>query len=139
MAFFCFSANGQQAAKANPLPDAPNPLHAPRPNPVDGVYHAGDGITPPVLVYSVEPKVSEVARKTKGKRACTVYFIVGTDGHTSAIHVTTSKDKLIKQFDPRTCETEAIDSVKEFRFKPATLQGKPVPFETTIDLNYEVN
>jgi hypothetical protein len=44
-----------------------------------------------------------------------------------------------KQFDPRSCEPEAIDAVKEYRFKPATLQGKSVPFEMTIDLNYEIN
>lgn len=136
---FCAPAWGQQASPANPLPETPQPRQAPRPNPSDGVYHAGDGITQPTLLFSVEPAISEAARKIRGKRACTVYLVVDTDGHTSNVHVIAPKDKVRKQLDPHNCEPEAVAAVKEYRFKPATLQGKSVPFEMTIDLNYVIN
>lgn len=134
----CFRASGQQGSQANRLPEAPQPRQAARPNPDGGVYHAGDGVTPPTLVYQVAPEVSDDAHRIKGRRTCTVHLVVGADGRASDIHVHASSDTVRKQFAPRPCETEAIESVKEYRFRPATVQGRPVPFETTVDLDYEI-
>ena len=32
----------------------------------------------------------------------------------------------------------AIDAVKKYRFEPATYQGKPVPVELYVEVNFEI-
>lgn len=45
--------NTAQASDAKPVIDA------------DGTYHTGNGVTPPILVYSVDAEFSDVARRKK--------------------------------------------------------------------------
>jgi len=35
-------------------------------------------------------------------------------------------------------DENAIKAVKEYRFEPAEFQGKPVPVETTVEINYRI-
>ncbi|MBB5338712.1 hypothetical protein [Tunturiibacter gelidoferens] len=44
--------------QANPKQSLPNPDFF-------GIYHAGDGVTPPKLIFSVEPEFSEKARRRR--------------------------------------------------------------------------
>src|ERR1700760_2891697 len=54
----------------------PDPQEDPKqslPNPDRfGIYHAGDGVTPPKLLLTVEPEFSEKARKRKAGGNCLV-------------------------------------------------------------------
>jgi hypothetical protein len=60
-----------------------------RPGPDEnGIYHIGNGVTAPALVYSVAPEFSEEARKHKVTANITVEFMVDNDGHTDGFHVT---------------------------------------------------
>jgi TonB family protein len=35
-------------------------------------------------------------------------------------------------------DQKAVDAVKQYRFKPATLQGKPVPVEVNIEVTFRI-
>jgi TonB family protein len=35
-------------------------------------------------------------------------------------------------------DENAVKAVKEYRFEPAEFQGKPVPVETTVEINYRI-
>ena len=82
------------AAQQETPPPSANPPQSkatPRPNPdASGIYHVGDGVTAPKLIYSVEPEFSEKALKRKVAGATTLSFIVETDGHVRDIRVTKS-------------------------------------------------
>jgi len=35
-------------------------------------------------------------------------------------------------------DEKAVMTVKEYRFEPAEFQGKPVPVETTVEIDYRI-
>ena len=35
-------------------------------------------------------------------------------------------------------DQKALNDVKQYRFKPATLQGKPVPVEVNIEVHFRI-
>jgi periplasmic protein TonB len=35
-------------------------------------------------------------------------------------------------------DENAVKAVKEYRFEPAEFQGKPVPVETSVEINYRI-
>jgi TonB family protein len=140
-------AHSQQAPPAVSSPESkkPDPQANPKqplPNPDSfGIYHAGDEITPPKLIFSVEPEFSEKARKKKIRGDCFVSLIVRTDGTTTDIHVTKSiADSVSKkeQEAALTLDENAVKVVAQYRFTPATYRGKPVPYRTTVVVNYMI-
>jgi TonB family protein len=129
------------------------PLRSPNPAPQlsssyqlnpdeNGVYHIADGVKASTVIFTVEPDFSEAARKRKVAGDITVKFIVDVDGHPRDLKVikstvipnTTSKDRAAAQ----SLEPKAIEAVSKYQFKPATLNGKPVPCWMTIEVNYQM-
>lgn len=116
---------------------------APRPNPdASGIYHVGDGVTAPKLVYQVEPEFSEKARKHKISGNIIVRMVVDTEGHVQDAHVfrsaaedfTSKKDReMASTFDPK-----AVEAVRQYRFEPGTFHGKPVPVELNVEVNFQI-
>jgi TonB family protein len=108
----------------------------------DGTYHAGNGVTPPILVYSVDTEFSDAARRKKIEGAVAVALKVGTDGLPRDVHVTHSaaegvKPKLRKA--AASLDEKALEAVRQYRFKPGMYQGKPVPVAITIDVNFHIS
>jgi TonB family protein len=115
----------------------------PRPNPdASGIYHVGDGVTAPKLIYQVEPEFSEKARKQKVAGATTLSYIVETDGHVRDIRVTKScADAFTNKKDRAaalTLDQQAIKAASQYRFEPAQYKGKPVPVEFSVEINFQV-
>jgi TonB family protein len=132
--------SGQQAgAPAAPAPAKPAEA---RPNPdSSGIYHAGDGVTAPKLLYAVEPEFSEIARRKKIHGNCRVSLVVGTDGNTQNVRVIRSiAEDVPEKLRPAAAslDEEALKVVKQYRFAPATFKGKPVPYETTVEVNFQI-
>jgi TonB family protein len=139
---------GTQASQVSPSASSPPdahqtvPANPSRPNPdFFGIYHAGDGVTPPKLIYSVEPEFSEKARKKKIHGNCVVSLIVRTDGTTTDIHVTKSAVDAVSTKEREaalTLDENAVKVVAQYRFTPATYHGKPVLYRTTVEVNYQI-
>jgi TonB family protein len=95
-----------------------------------GVYHVGGGVSPPVLIHSVDAEFSDEARRAKVQGVSVVSLIVDAQGMPQRVHV---MRKLGQGLDEK-----AIEAVKQYRFKPSTYQGKPVPVEITVEVNFHL-
>jgi TonB family protein len=94
------------------------------------VYKVGNGVTPPVLTYSVDAEFTQKAKHAKHQGVSVVQCIV--DSHGMPQHVHTVR-KLGWGLDEK-----AIDAVRQYRFKPGTLDGKPVAVAITIEVNFHI-
>jgi hypothetical protein len=120
-------------------PDTSAKPHQPRPNPdASGKYHVGDGVTPPILIHSVDPEIPKKWRSANAEQ-CTVALTVGTDGKPIDVHIApySSKAKDEDNGDlPIETRTICINTVEQYRFKPATFHGKPVAVDLKVDINF---
>lgn len=107
-----------EATATLPVPDA------------SGTYHVGNGVLPPQLLYAKDPKFSPQARKAKYGGIATVSLIVDAQGNPQNVHI-------IRHLKMGLDE-EALEAVSHYKFKPATLQGNPVPVEVNIEVNFQI-
>jgi periplasmic protein TonB len=96
-----------------------------------GIYPAGKGgVTVPQVIYNPEPAFSEEARKAKQQGIVQLVLVVGKDGHTYDIHVSQSLGMGLDE--------EAIAAVRQWRFKPATLNGQPVATRVAVEVDFHL-
>jgi len=88
------------------------------------------GKTLPVPIYKPEPAYTEAARLAKINGSVTLKMTVGADGVPTDIRV-------IKSLDPG-LDQSALDTVGQWRFRPATENGEPVAFETNIEVSFKL-
>lgn len=90
----------------------------------------GHRITPPQLVYKVEPEFSEEARKAKYSGVVILGIEVDAAGHARGFRVIQSPGLGLEQ--------KAIDAVKQWRFRPGYQDGKPVVTGATVEVNFRL-
>jgi len=89
--------------------------------------HRGE-VTPPELVYKVDPGYTLGAQKAKISGTVMLAILIGADGHVSDIHVL---EKLEPGLDAR-----AITAVSKWRFKPAMHGDTPVAFRARAGVSF---
>ncbi|HEX5235011.1 MAG TPA: energy transducer TonB [Silvibacterium sp.] len=113
-----------------------------RPNPdASGVYHAGKGVTPPQITYSVDPEFADKARRKKLGGTCIIAMVVDGTGTPQDVHIVTSIASSVApklRSAAKGMDENAVKAAKQYRFKPGTYQGKPVPVEIQIEINYRI-
>ncbi|MDW5264176.1 MULTISPECIES: TonB family protein [Acidobacteriaceae] len=99
--------------------------------PYGQVYHLGKDVIAPVLVWSVEPEYPEAEKKSKDKfgGTCLIELVVDSSGMVHDVHV---KRSLRPDFD-----ANAVKTVEQYRFKPATRAGEPVAVALNIEVNFQ--
>jgi protein TonB len=95
-----------------------------------GVYKIGGGVRAPVLTYQPDAEFSEEARKAKFSGNVSVYCIVDENGTTSHVKVARGVGMGLDE--------KAVEAVRQYRFKPAMKDGKPVKVEVYIDVNFQI-
>jgi TonB family protein len=95
-----------------------------------GVYHVGGGVSPPTVISSVDPEYSDEARRAKYTGIVVVSLIVDTQGNPQHVNVVR---RLGMGLDEK-----AIEAVRQYKFKPAMFQGKAVPVEVNIEVNFQI-
>ncbi len=95
-----------------------------------GIYHVGGGVAAPQLIFAPDPEFSDEARRAKFQGVCVVSLVVDTHGNPQRVQVLRHLGMGLDQ--------KAVDAVKQYRFKPATLQGKPVPVEVNIEVTFRI-
>jgi protein TonB len=95
-----------------------------------GIYHVGGGVAAPQLIFAPDPEFSDEARRAKFQGICVVSLIVDPQGNPQRVQVVRHLGMGLDQ--------KAVDAVKQYRFKPATLQGKPVPVEVNIEVTFRI-
>ena len=86
--------------------------------------------TPPRVISAPSAQFSESARGKEFTGVCTLGVNVEPDGRTSHIRVLKSVGKDLDE--------KAINAVKAWRFKPATLDGKPVTVQIAVQVSFHL-
>lgn len=96
-----------------------------------GIYPAGrGGVTVPQAIFSPEPNFSDEARKAKHQGIVQLLVVVGSDGRTHDIQVAQALGMGLDQ--------KAIEAVSQWRFKPATLNGRPVATRIMVEVQFHL-
>lgn len=95
-----------------------------------GPVHIGGSVKAPVLTYSVEPEFSEEARKAKFSGNVQVYLWVDEQGMPSHVRVIRGVGMGLDE--------KAVEAVRQYKFKPAMQNGKPVKVDLYIDVNFQI-
>ena len=95
-----------------------------------GVAHVGGAVRAPVLTYQVDPEFSEEARKAKFSGNVQVALIVDANGMPTHVRVERGVGMGLDE--------KAVEAVRQYKFKPAMENGKPVPVELYIEVNFQI-
>lgn len=95
-----------------------------------GVYRIGGGVTPPQLIYKVEPEYSDEARKAKYQGTVVLYVVIDEKGLPRDI-------KVVRPLGLGLDE-KAIEAVRQWRFRPGYMNGRPVAVAATIEINFRL-
>ena len=95
-----------------------------------GPRRIGGGVSAPVLIYSVEPEFSEEARKAKGAGNVLVNLWVDQQGRPSHVRVLRGVGMGLDE--------KAMEAVRQYKFKPAMENGKPVLVELNVEVNFQI-
>ncbi len=94
------------------------------------VKQIGGGVTAPVVIYKVDPEYSPEAHKAKFQGVVTVGLIVDKYGVPQNVHVTRGIGMGLDE--------NAVAAVKQYRFKPAMENGKPVSVFLNMEVNFKI-
>jgi protein TonB len=95
-----------------------------------GPMHIGGAIKPPSVAYSVDPEFSEEARKAKFSGNVQVYLWVDEQGNPSHVRVVRGVGMGLDE--------KAVEAVRQYKFHPAMLNGKPVKVDLYIEVNFQI-
>jgi len=95
-----------------------------------GVMHVGGSVKAPLLTFSVDPEFSEEARKAKFSGNVQVYLYVDEQGNPSHVRVVRGVGMGLDE--------KAVEAVRQYKFKPAMQNGKPVKVDLYIDVNFQI-
>ncbi len=97
-----------------------------------GAYQIGNGVSSPVLVKEVKPNYTGDAMRAKLQGVVEMECIVLPDGTVDpkSIKITRSLDSTFG------LDQQAIVAVKQWRFRPGTFKGQPVPVIVNVELTF---
>ncbi|MES2393380.1 MAG: energy transducer TonB [Acidobacteriota bacterium] len=95
-----------------------------------GPMHIGGAVRPPVLTYGPDPEFSEEARKAKFSGNVQVYLWVDEQGNPSHVRVIRGVGMGLDE--------KAVEAVRQYKFKPAMMNGKPVKVDLYIEVNFQI-
>lgn len=108
--------------------DPPTGIAGARPGP----YRPGSGVTPPRLIYKVQPKYPEAARAAAIQGAVELEIIVTAAGSVTNVTVLKVPSKEMG------FEAAATDAVLRWRFLPGSFRGTPVDVIAQIVVTFTI-
>jgi TonB family protein len=95
-----------------------------------GVYRVGGGVSAPVPLVWPEAEFSDEARRAKYQGVCLVSLIVDAQGNPQ-------NPRVVRPLGMGLDE-KALEAVRKYKFKPAMKEGKAVPVQITIEVNFRL-
>jgi protein TonB len=95
-----------------------------------GLHRVGGGVHAPQVLFQPEPEFSEEARRAKFSGNVEVYLWVDEHGNPSHVRVVRGIGMGLDE--------KAVEAVRQYRFKPAMENGKPVTVEMYIDVVFQI-
>jgi TonB family protein len=116
---------------------------------VDGVRQIGGGVKGPVAIYEQEATYTQAGRKAKVQGVVTVSLVVDEHGQPQNVHIVRGMgigpdgkpDPKFKKAARKAADgmnQSAVDAVKQYKFKPATENGKPVAVYLNVEVNFRI-
>lgn len=93
-----------------------------------GVFEVGGGVTPPTVLFKIDPIYSEEARKAQYQGTVVLEAIVRKDGSVEIVRVVRSLGLGLDE--------SAMKALREWKFRPAMRQGVPVDVAMNIEVNF---
>jgi periplasmic protein TonB len=97
-----------------------------------GVYDIGSGVTPPVAIFQPKPRYTADAMRAKVQGLVVMSAVVMPDGSVTDIQVVRSLDQSFG------LDEEAKRTAAQWRFRPGTRLGEPVPVRIKIELEFNL-
>jgi len=95
------------------------------------VYTKDDkDVKPPVVVADKKPSYTAAAMRKKIEGGVELQAVVDKEGRPTDVKVVKSLDK------ENGLDAEAVAALKEWRFKPATKDGKPVLMKVSVEMTF---
>ncbi|MBV8437695.1 MAG: energy transducer TonB [Silvibacterium sp.] len=95
-----------------------------------GIMSVGGGVSAPQVIHAVDPDFTDEARRAKVQGVVSIQVIVDTHGNPQNIQVVRALGMGLDQ--------KAIEAVRQYKFRPAMYQGRPVPVRVVIDVNFHL-
>jgi TonB family protein len=95
-----------------------------------GVYRPGNGVQLPSVEREVKPQYTAEAMRAKVQGTVLLECVVLPDGSVGNVEIQKSLDSTFG------LDQEAIKAAKQWRFRPGTRLGQPVPVLVTIELTF---
>jgi len=97
-----------------------------------GPYQIGNGVTSPQLIKEVKPNYTGDAMRAKLQGIVEMEAVVLADGSVdpNRIKITRSLDSTFG------LDQQAVIAVKQWRFRPGTYKGQPVPVLVNVELTF---
>lgn len=99
----------------------------------DGAYRPGTGAEDPVLIRKVEPKYTPEAMRAKIQGIVELEAVVGASGQITDIRIYKSLDRGFG------LDEEALRVARQWLFRPARYQGKPVSMVVIIQMEFRLH
>lgn len=108
-------------------------IDSPSPNSAEsapGDFKTESGVTPPVVIHSVPAEFSDYARQNHVEGVCLVTLVVDTRGMPQDLRISRSLEP--------TLDRNALEAISQYRFKPGTKNGVPVPIRITVEVDFRM-
>jgi periplasmic protein TonB len=102
----------------------------PPPKPAQSRIRQGGAVTAASLINRVQPNYPPLARQTRISGTVRLHAIISKDGSVQQLEVLSGHPLLVQA---------ALDAVRQWRYRPTTLNGEPVEVDTTIDVIFSLN
>ena len=96
----------------------------------DHLARVGRGVTPPRTILQREAQFSDYARQKKIQGTCIVSLTVDAHGMPQNVHIVRSIEPSLDQ--------NAVESVRNYRFKPAMMNGMPVAVAISVEVAFRL-
>jgi protein TonB len=102
----------------------------PPPRPTQTRIRQGGAVQAAMLVNRVQPQYPPLARQTRISGTVRLHAIISKDGSVQQLEVVSGHPLLVQA---------ALDAVRQWKYRPTTLNGEPVEVDTTIDVIFSLN
>ena len=85
------------------------------------------GVAQGLLVHQITPQYPKLARQARIEGTVVLQAVIGKDGTVQGLHVISGHPMLTQA---------AMEAVKQWRYRPYSLNGEPVEVDTQINVNF---
>jgi TonB family protein len=94
------------------------------------VFQVGGEVSPPSVIHAVDREYSDGARRARYSGVSVVGLIVDAQGNPQQVRVIHAVGMGLDE--------KAVEAVQQYKFKPAMYQGRAVPVEVKIGVNFRI-